>query len=284
LSKILRVFPRRTSHTPRDERAFVGDPPLWLPDADEVHVSVTFSWDVAEGKRLAEAWANHYGVVRLGGPAFGSPCEDFAPGLYVRQGVTFTSRGCNNQCPWCLVPHREGRLRLLPITDGHVVQDNNLLQTPREHQEAVYEMLRRQAKAAKFSGGLQASLVDDWVARQFRSLRIAEVWLACDSKGAIGPLREAAKRLSFLRRDQMRCYVLVGFGGETVQEAAQRLEAVWDAGCMPFAQWYRDASQRKATLSEDWHRLVRAWSRPAAMRVMHKGAVASDCAGSLTGR
>lgn len=29
--RIIRVFPRRTSMTPRDDYAFVGDPPLMLP-------------------------------------------------------------------------------------------------------------------------------------------------------------------------------------------------------------------------------------------------------------
>jgi len=37
--KIARVLPRRTSATPDNELAFIGDPPLFLPAADEVHVS-----------------------------------------------------------------------------------------------------------------------------------------------------------------------------------------------------------------------------------------------------
>jgi hypothetical protein len=265
----IRVFPRRTSYTPDDDMAFVGDPPLWRPEADEVAVSVTFTWDIAEGQRLQEAWAQYYPHVRIGGPAFASPNDTFEPGVYSKLGVIYTSRGCNNRCPWCFVPGREGKIRLLPITEGHIIQDNNLLQTPRDHQEAVYTMLKRQSKAATFSGGIQASLVDDWVADQFRQLRIHEVWLACDSNGAIGPLREATRQLSFLSRDKLRCYVLVGFEGETVTNAARRLAEVWEAGCMPFAQFYRDGNGKRAALTPEWQRLVREWSRPAAMRVMH---------------
>jgi len=46
---IARVFPSRTRATPTDAYAFVGDPPLFLPpDIEEVHVSVTFSWDLRD--------------------------------------------------------------------------------------------------------------------------------------------------------------------------------------------------------------------------------------------
>ena len=55
---IARVFPRRTKATPRDEYAFIGDVPLFLPpDISEVHVSVTFTWDLKEAERLARAWS-----------------------------------------------------------------------------------------------------------------------------------------------------------------------------------------------------------------------------------
>lgn len=54
---IARVFPRATACTPKDEYAFVGDIPLFFPeDITEVHVSVTFSWDLPEAERLARAW------------------------------------------------------------------------------------------------------------------------------------------------------------------------------------------------------------------------------------
>ncbi len=58
--KIIRVFPRRTSLTPTDAYAFVGDPPMWRPEADEVHISCSFTWDRVEVERLASAWAQYY--------------------------------------------------------------------------------------------------------------------------------------------------------------------------------------------------------------------------------
>lgn len=270
-SRVLRVFPRRTSLTPTDALAFVGDPPLWRPEADEVHVSVTFTWDIVEGQRLANAWKAYYPLVNIGGPALGSPADGFIPGMYVKEGVTFTSRGCNKRCPWCLVPLREGRLRLLLIQPGWNVNDNNLLQCPREHQAQVYTMLRQQRKGAKFAGGLDATLVDDWVAGQLSTVPIHEVFLAADTKGSLKALEKAVAKLSFLRRDQLRCYVLIAFNGETIQEATERLEAVWEIGGLPFAQLYQPPD-RFIRYSQDWRDLARAWSRPAATKAMHRNA------------
>jgi len=268
--KIIRVFPRKTSMTPDDSMAFVGDPQLWRPGADEVHVSVTFTWDIAEGKRLVEAWSQYYSTVRLGGPAFGDPGNGFAPGMYVKPGVTFTSRGCPNRCPWCFVPKREGRLRLLDIKPGWIVQDNNLLATPHSHQERVYAMLKAQRKGATFKGGLEAARVDDWVLEQLRELRINEVFLAADTKAALPALRRAVDKLAFLGRNsnKLRCYVMIGYD-ETIDQGQARLEAVWEAGCLPFAQLYR-APDQEIQYSKEWRDLARTWSRPAAIRAMHK--------------
>jgi hypothetical protein len=58
--KIIRVFPRRTKFTPIDDFAFVGDPPMNKPFADEVHISCTFTWDIPAASRLLYAWGQYY--------------------------------------------------------------------------------------------------------------------------------------------------------------------------------------------------------------------------------
>ena len=51
--KITRVFPRRTAATPEDPYAFTGPPPCGeLPDISEVHISVTFTYDMQKAERL----------------------------------------------------------------------------------------------------------------------------------------------------------------------------------------------------------------------------------------
>lgn len=263
--KIIRVFPVKTNMTPRDEYAFVGDPPMLRPEADEVHVSCTFTWHMAIARRLAGAWAQYY-PVKLGGPAFGSPANGFNPGDYVRQGVTFTSRGCNNQCPWCLVPQREGKLREIAVQPGNAIQDNNLLQCNQTHIAKVLDMLRSQHQIC-FSGGLDSRLLTNSIVDDLRALRIYQLFFASDTKEAIKPLEKARQMLQGFNRDQLRCYVLLGFNGETISEAQERLEAVWELGFMPFAQLYQPP-EHYIQYSHEWRALARTWSRPAAMKAV----------------
>lgn len=269
--RVIRVFPVRTSHTPTDELAFIGDPPLWRPEADRVDVSCTFTWFRAEAERLAAAWEQHYpGRVRLGGPAFGSIPNGFTPGLYVRPGIVFTSRGCPKSCAWCLVPEREGVLTLYdPVPEGHVIADNNFLATPQGHRQRVYQMLSRQRRAAVFSGGLEAARVTDAVADELRGLRIDQVFLAADTDGALRPLERALRRLAPLGRQKLRVYVLCAYGGQTLAEAEARLERVWELGAMPFAMLYQPPDGFIA-YGPEWRALQRAWTRPAAMVAAHR--------------
>ena len=274
---ILRVFPRSNSFTPTDDLAFVGDPPLFRLPADEVHVSCTFTWDIMEAERLCTAWAQYYPCVELGGPAITPSNADFLPGRYVRDGVTFTTRGCNGACPWCLVPGREGRLQeLANFAPGWIVQDNNLLQASRGHLARVFEMLRSQRHAVTFSGGLDACLLSDKVADEIRGLRIDQVFLAADTPGSVHYIERAMKHLQLPgRRWRVRVYALLGYDGETIDRATERLEAIWAIGAMPFAQLYQPPD-RWIDYSAEWRTLAREWSRPAIMQGMHKGEVQRD--------
>ena len=68
---ILRVFPRKTNATPQDDYTAIGSPGLFIPDdISEIHISVTFTWDLQYAEILADQWSR-YGNVKIGGPATG---------------------------------------------------------------------------------------------------------------------------------------------------------------------------------------------------------------------
>lgn len=270
--QLIRVFPRRTSFTPRDSYAFVGDPPMLRPEADEVHIDCTFTWDIDRAKRLRDAWAQYYPAVKIGGVAFDDCPDGFIPGRYIKTGVTFTSRGCNNQCPWCLVWKREGKLReYANFPAGNIIQDNNLLQCNKSHTDKVLQMLRAQ-KRIEFSGGLDARLLK-WIdAEKLRSLNIYQLFFACDTKASLTSLRKAGELLKGLDRRKLRCYVLLAFNGQTISEAQEHLENVWQAGFMPHAQLYQPPDHY-IDYPLEWRHLQRTWCRPAAMQTIHRGTV-----------
>ncbi len=265
MNGIIRVFPRRTSYTPVDDYAFIGLPPMNLPAHREVRVSCVFTWDKALAEELAYQWEGRTDKpVTLGGPAFGSPAGEHTPGLYIKPNIIFTTRGCNNGCGWCSVPRVEGRLWELPVVAGNVIQDNNFLQASRRHKEKVFAMLRTQ-RGICFRGGLEAGLVDDHFIDGIRDLRIAELWLACDTNAALPVFKRAVAKLSKAgyNREKIRCYVLVG---DDMAANETRLLEVYHAGAMPFAQLYQPFENEKLAYSDEWKAFHRLWSRPAIIR------------------
>jgi len=262
-NKIARVFPTKTSMSPTDQDTYFGLPVMFMPKYDEIHISVTFTWDIDKAKRLAQEW-KPYGEVKIGGPAFGDPGGEFEPGKYIRSGVTITSRGCFNKCSFCFVPKREGKLRELEVKPGNIIQDNNFLACSKNHRDKVFSMLKSQ-KHIDFSGGLEAVRVTDDIVEQLRGLRIYQVWLAFDHPNNEKPLKLAINRLSKYFGDrQIRTYVLIGYKDDTTDKAETRLCKVYEFGSLPFAMLYRD--EKNSPQTKEWKQFQRKWVRPAIIR------------------
>lgn len=256
--KIARVFPTKTSMSPTDMDAYFDVPDMFTPKYDEVHISCTFTWDKEKTERLAYQWQMH-GKVKIGGCAYNSPAENFVSGMYLKKGITITSRGCPNNCSFCFVPSREGKIRELPIVEGNIIQDNNILACSDNHIEKVIDMLKKQ-KAVEFKGGLESSRITPKIAEALRGLRIKTLWLACDTDQALKPLKKAVeilKRAGF-KRDNLYCYVLVG---KDINKEYSRLMEILMLGIHPFAQLLQ--SHFKYDYSAEWKSFARKWSRPA---------------------
>jgi len=253
--------------TPTDKDAYVGDPPLWCPQYDEIHISVCFTWDIPRAKQLAKEWTR-FGKVLIDGPAMGNRGNGFVPGMYVRKGVTITSRGCPKQCPWCLSAKREGPLREIDIKDGWNIQDNNLLACSRKHIEDVFEMLRRQPKPATLVGGLDIDYLKPWHVDLIKSIRVKDIWVACDNQKKLSQLDKAKDLLSDFNINKLRCYVLIGFNGESIEQAEMRLVTVYKKGFLPMAMLYQPAIF--IHYNKLWRTLQRKWCRPAIIKSMCK--------------
>lgn len=262
--RIARVFPRKTSMSPRDDLAFFGPPTIETMgmDIDAVHVSVTFTWDLEKAEELYEQWQLLGVPVEVGGPAFDDRMGEFTPGMYVREGCVFTSRGCQKDCWFCSVPKcAHGVIRELPICDGYNIMDDNILGTSEAHFRAVIDMLKRQKERAVFSGGLEPSFLQPWQAELLREVNPKTMYTAYDTKDDHEAIRQMAKILweaGFSPRGhQVKCYCLCGYEGDSFDEAEKRMRQIMDVGFLPFAMLYRDD---QGETDKEWRKFQREWA------------------------
>ena len=263
MSKIARVFPRITKATPVDELSFYDAPPMFMPDVDEIHISVAFTYDVKKAEWLEMQWRDVGVPVKMGGPAFNKPGKEFIPGRYVKEGYTITSRGCPNNCWFCAVPGRENGLHELEIKDGWNILDDNILACSDEHILKVFEMLKRQKERPEFTGGLEAKIMKPWHAKKLHEIKTARMYFAYDTPDDYEPLVYAGKLLKdagFRVSSHIACcYVLIGYEGDTFDKAEKRLTNTIKAGFMPYAMLYKD---KDGHVDEVWANYQREWLRP----------------------
>lgn len=266
MTRIARVFPRRTNATPTDKLAFIGGPDLLslTEEIDRAQISVAFTWDWPAAERLAKEW-ERIAPVEIGGPATGAVAGNFEPGQFLKPGYTITSRGCPNDCWFCRAWRQHDGVQELPIRDGWIVQDDNLLACSVSHIQSVFAMLQEQPERAVFSGGLEAARLQDWHLDLLTFLRPRpSLFFAYDTPDDLEPLVIALRMVwhaGFTKAShRVGCYVLIGYPDDTIPAAVGRLQNVRDLGATPFAMLYHDNAGN--VLSAKWRKLQRAWARP----------------------
>lgn len=259
--KILRIFPRKTNATPDDENVIINRMPNIFDEADQIHVSVAFTWDIPRAEKLAYMWQS-VAPVTLGGPAFNKPGGEFDPGMYLKQGYTITSRGCPNKCWFCSVWKREPKLSELEIKSGWNILDDNLLACSDHHIKAVFEMLLDQKHKARFTGGLEAKLLRGWHCELLAYLEPEYIYFAYDTPEDYEYLITAGlmlKQYGVMKNHRCMCYILIGYPGDTFDKALIRIKQTVEAGFMPFAMLWRND---KGEFKREWRQFQRQWANP----------------------
>ena len=263
MKRIIRVFPRKTSATPTDDLAKVNCGPSVSDYADEVHISVAFTYDLERAEELAKEWSA-VAPVKIGGPATGDAGGEFIPGMYVKKGYLIHARGCPNSCWFCDVHRNEGRkIRTLAVHEGYNDISSNLLACPESHVRAVINAMKRgkklYGKRAEFTGGLEALRLQDWHVKLLRELRPKQMFFAYDEPGDLEPLQCAGKMLLdagwTTASHPLRAY------GDSQSASEARIIETIRAGFLPMVMMYRDKTGVKTAWWErGWHR---EWARAA---------------------
>ena len=202
-------------------------------------------------------------------------CEGTIP----RMG--YTSRGCNNNCPWCIVRQKEGRLKdHAPISefwDGKdkrlYILDNDFLNSPK-YQDNIEFLIENDIRVNVHQGMNIRGITD----KQAEDLsRINSYTSSFKNKGAFFAwdktkdedkiLKGIEKVLQHWDPPYLNFYVIAGFpNGDEFEDAFYRCKILTDLKIRPYIMPYEKANRKIRALKRcistgSWRKLglERAW-------------------------
>lgn len=163
----------------------------------------------------------------------------------VDYAIGFLTRGCIRNCPWCVVPRKEGGIRPYrtwqeikrPDSRDIVLMDNNILACP--HGIEQLQSMVGQKVRIDINQGLDARLITDDIAALLSKLKwIRHIRMACDTDVMLPVVLAAIEKLKRygVPASKVFVYTLV----QDIESAERRVLALRAAGADPFAQPYRD--------------------------------------------
>lgn len=250
----------------------------WRDDG-VAYLSVVFTWDLPEARKLAEYYRAIGCDVVAGGPAFTTHLDyldDIAevPRKQVRRGdkiidvpgdfgdvvrrhnpmATFASRGCSEKCSFCIVPRLEGGLSNLPEFEPRpVLCDNNLSALAADYQDYIIERYTRaDVPLLDANSGFEPKTFDDEVFARWKPINRG-VWRFGFDEITEGA---AVQRVCHMLRDvparKKQVYVMIG--REPFDVCMDRLQKVWAWGAEPYVQRFipLNALEKKPKVAFDW--------------------------------
>ena len=202
----------------------IWDMPIFKDSVDKAYASCIFTWNRNQCQYLSG--------VDIGGSGFDltkklpPEIEKIEPHI----NLGFTTRGCIRNCKFCIVPKKEGKIRvvgdLLNLWDRKskniTLLDNNILALP-EHFELICRQARENKIRLDFNQRLDHRLLNQNIINIMKSISHAEYRFAFDHPAYKSTV---SKAITLLRKNKInRCqwYVLIGFN-TTFQEHLERLK------------------------------------------------------------
>jgi len=182
--------------------------------------------------------------------------------------LLFTSRGCIRNCPYCVVPKLEGKLRSVVecleryIYPGHkriILWDNNFFASP--NWKNIMKDLQDIGLPVDFNQGIDARLINDEKARMIAELKTPLIRTAFDDLHEEKAVTDAVDILAQngIRRRKIFIYTLYNFFDEehyndTPTNFFKRIKLISELGCVSYPMRFEplNALKKNRFISPLW--------------------------------
>lgn len=228
--------------TINDQPIFVGIVPTFI--------SVVFDWNKNKVEKY-EGLPNVY----IGGSGYDlkSKLPKEIEMVNPKINMGFTTRGCIRECPFCIVPEKEGKIKavadIYDIWDGKAKEitlfDNNIF-AHKKHFKLIASQLIKENLSIDFNQGLDIRLLNNEYCEILEQLKFnKDVRFALDDFNLIPLVRE---KLSLLRKYKIRknyfFYVISGFDTSFEDDYA-RLKFLKKENCRPYLQRHKSVKGKR---------------------------------------
>lgn len=187
----------------------------------------------------------------------------------------FLTRGCPNNCKWCVVPRKEGAIKpywdIERVSNGKkklVLMDNNILAAGNYAHEQIDKAIHLELRI-DFNQALDARLVNEDFAKQLAQVKWLDhncIRFGCDTHKQIEDCEKAIEMIvgygfngnfflyTMLNDDFEECYERLNYWWKTQQR--HRKEHLADI--LPYAQPYRDPDDPKRPIPQ-WQKDMAQW-------------------------
>lgn len=224
----------------------IWDMPIFRNVADKIYVSCVFS----KNKHLCREWENDPKVL-IGGSGYDLKVTlpDEIESVKPRINFGFTTRGCIRNCGFCIVPQKEGKIKivgdLLDLWDGKskdiTVMDNNILALP-EHFKFICKQAIENKIRIDFNQGLDFRLLTDEICSLLKEIRHKEYHFAFDMPEYETGIITAIELLKKHGINRSTWYVLCGFN-TTIEQDLYRLNLLKSLNQNAFVQKYENKKE-----------------------------------------
>lgn len=186
----------------------------------------------------------------------------------VDYAIGYLTRGCIRNCPWCIVPKKEGHIKpyrkwediVRPDSRDIVFMDNNVLASDFGI-EQMESMIGKNVRV-DFNQGLDARLITPEVAKILSKLKwIRQIRMSADTDPMLNVVLE---KIDLLKEYGIKPYkIFVYVLTQDIESAERRCVALKEIGADPFSQPYRDFTNNTEP-SEELKRFARWVNHKAA--------------------